>query len=163
MFLWPLSFLLLMLMTAGPAATAANPTIPAGLKEYTQLEIGAILADGTKSTLRELLAAKVFLQGKISRTPQLKSDEIVLYRMVITCCIADAEPYGVLVKLPGKNDFHDGEWAAVEGTLQLPPIDERVKFIEPVANLIPREKIYPLFTATKAYKITAPTQEYLYY
>lgn len=82
--------------------------------------------------------------------------------MIITCCTADALPLGILVKLPEKIQFHDEDWVGGEGTLQLLPFNDKLKTIDPVANMVPPEKVFPYFTATKVYKINAPKDEYIY-
>jgi Predicted membrane protein len=150
-------------MILAPESHAANPSVPANYQEYTQLDIGDILSDGTKAPIQEMLNSKIFVKGKVLKSPQLKDDEIVIYRMIITCCAADALPSGILVKLPEKNQFHDEDWIGVEGTIQLLPFNDNIKSIEPIADMAPQGNAYPYFTATKAYKISVPSSEYLYY
>lgn len=158
-----LLFLLILLMMIVISANAAGQSLTGNYQEYSQLDIGAILCDGTKAPIQELLNSKILIKGKILKSPQLKNDEVVIYRMVITCCAADALPSGIVVKLPEKAQFHDEDWVGVEGTIQLLPFDEKLKTIEPVTNMVPEGSVYPYFTATKAYKISAPATEYLYY
>jgi uncharacterized membrane protein YcgQ (UPF0703/DUF1980 family) len=141
---------------------AANNSVPVSLKEYTQLEIGDTLFDTPKVPKQKLLNSKIFLKGKILKSSLLKGDEIVVYRIIITCCAADGIPLGILVKLPEKMVFHDGEWVGVEGTIQLQRFNEKLKTIEPLTNMVSQEKTAPYFTATKAYKVKAPKDEYLY-
>jgi hypothetical protein len=158
-----LLFLLLLLSMTGTIQTlAVNNPIPASFKEYTQLEIGDILFDTPKVPKQKLLKSKVFFRGKVLKSPLLKNNEVVVYRMVITCCAADALPLGILVKLPGKMQFKDGDWIGIEGTLQLLSFTGRLKTIEPVANMVPPENIFPYFTAIRAYKVNVPKDEYLY-
>jgi uncharacterized membrane protein YcgQ (UPF0703/DUF1980 family) len=161
------SFLLLLpllaLMTLSPAIPAANRPIPVSYQEYTQLDIGDILSNGPKASIQELLSSKILLKGKVFKSLQLKKDEIVVYRMIITCCVADALPSGIVVKLPGKMQFHDEDWVEVEGTIQLLPFNETLKTVDPVANMVWQGNVYPYFTAVKAYKVSAPSSEYLYY
>ncbi len=153
----------LLMMIFIPLTAAANRSIPVNCPEYTHLDIGIILFDGSKSSIQELLSSKIYIKGKVIRSSELRDGEIVLYRMIITCCAADALPFGILVKLPAKINFYDEEWAGFEGTIQLLPFNEKLKTIEPLTNMIPTEKYYPYFTATKAAKINAPLKEYLYY
>ena len=157
-----LLLVLILLMMIAISTNAASQSLP-GYQEYSQLDIGIILCDGTKAPIQDLLNSKILIKGKILKSPQLKSDEVVVYRMVITCCAADALPSGVVVKLPEKTQFHDEDWVGVEGTIQLVPFDEKLKTIEPVTNMVPEGSAYPYLTATKAYKISAPATEYLYY
>lgn len=154
--------LLLCLIILTPQTNAASQSTPVNYKEYTQLEIGDTLFDALKASKQKLLASKIFLKGKVLTSPLLKIDEVVVYRMVITCCTADAVPLGILVKLPEKLQLHNEDWIGVEGTLQLLPFNEKLNTIEPFANMAPPQKLYPYFTATKAYKVNAPKDEYLY-
>jgi uncharacterized membrane protein YcgQ (UPF0703/DUF1980 family) len=154
---------LLLLMIIIPWSHAIGPPSPPGYTEYTQLVIGNILFDATKASVQELLSSKIFIQGKVWKSSLLKNDEIIVYRMAITCCAADALPFGILVKIPKKSQFHDGDWVGVQGTIQLLPFNEKLKTIEPVANMVPLGDVFPYFTAVKAYKVNAPSVEYLYY
>ena len=158
-----LLLLLVLWMVLTPLTDAANHPLPVDFQEYTQLDIGDILYDGSKAPLQGLLNSKILIKGKVLQSSQLNSDEIVVYRMIITCCAADALPSGILVKLPKKTQFHDEDWVGVEGTIQLLPFSKNLKTIEPVANMVLQGKVYPYFTATKAYKIGTPESEYLYY
>ncbi len=154
--------LLLLWMTVPPQADAANPSAPVQYKEYTQLEIGDILFDTPKTPKQKLLKTKIFFRGKVLKSSLLKKEEIVVYRMVVTCCAADMLPLGILVKLPNKMGFYDGDWVGVEGMIQLLPFNEKLKTIEPVANMVPPEKVFPYFNATKVYQVKAPKDEYIY-
>jgi uncharacterized repeat protein (TIGR03943 family) len=160
-FLWFIQLLLMVVLISGVSA-ASRPGAN-NYQEYTQLDIGDILSDGSKAPLQELLNSKILLKGRVLKSPLLKNDEVVVYRMLITCCAADALASGVLVKLPERNQFHDQDWVGVEGTLQLQPFNENLKTIEPLAGMVPQGNVYPYFRATKAYKISTPSSEYLYY
>jgi putative membrane protein len=131
-------------------------------EEYTQLNIGDIIFDTLKAPKQKLLNSKIFLQGIALHSNQLKENEIVVYRMVISCCAADGMPLGVTIKLPEGTKFTDGEWIGVEGTIQFLPFKEDLKNLEPVAYMVPPEKIYPYLMATKAYRIKAPEEQYLF-
>jgi uncharacterized repeat protein (TIGR03943 family) len=145
------------------AGAAAAPAVAAGAAtEYTQLEIGDIIFDTLKAPRQKLLRSRIRLIGKVLRSPLLKPDEIVLYRMIITCCAADGLAAGVRVKLPGPASFQAEEWVGVEGTLQLLPFDPKLQSIDPIISMVTPEKIYPYFTATTVYKVDPPRDEYLY-
>ena len=136
--------------------------ILAGYQEYTQLDIGNAIFDTRKAPKQKLIHAKVFLRGKVSKSSILGKNEIIVYRIVVSCCAADGTPLGILVKLPERVSFQNDEWVGVEGTIQLLTFDEKYKSVEPVAAIVPPEKIFPYFTATKAYKIQPPRDEYLF-
>lgn len=131
-------------------------------EEYTQLDIGNILFDKRQAFKDKLTGSNIYLQGLVVGFPELKAGEIVVYRMVISCCAADSLPLGVIVKLPEGSRFNDGEWIGVEGAVQLLPFKDEWKRIEPVAYMTPPERIAPYFIATKAYRMPKPEQLYLF-
>ncbi len=140
----------------------AEQPVPVKYEEYTQLDIGNILFDTRKSAKQKLTGSKVFLQGLVLRSPELNADEVVVYRMVISCCVADGIPLGVTVKLPEGTQFNNGEWIGVEGTIQWAPFRDELKNIEPVVYMVPPEKTFAYFTATRAYRMEAPREQYLF-
>lgn len=142
--------------------TTEELPVPPEYEEYTQLDVGDIIFDTLKAPKQKLLSSKIFLQGIALHSKLLKENELVIYRMVISCCAADGIPLGIMVKLPEGTSFKDGDWIGVEGTMQFLPFKEDLKAIEPVAYMVPPEKIYPYFTATKAYKIKVPNEQYLF-
>ncbi len=149
--------------TAGNGAPADSATVSAGAaNEYTQLQIGDIIFDTPKAPKQKLLNSKIKLIGRVFRSPLLKPDEVVLYRMIITCCAADGLPAGVLVKLPQPQQLQADEWVGVEGTLQLLPFDSKLQSIDPLVSMVTPEKIYPYLMATTSYRVAAPHDEYLY-
>jgi putative membrane protein len=136
--------------------------VPAGYEEYTQLNIGDTIFDTLKAPKQKLTQAKIFLRGKVLKSANLKKNEIVLYRVVISCCAADGIPLGVLVQLPQNEKFTPDEWVGVEGTIQLLPFNNQLKDIDPIAAMVTPEKIFPYFIATKAYRVQPPRDEYLF-
>jgi uncharacterized repeat protein (TIGR03943 family) len=135
-----------------------TPEIP----EYTQLMIGNIIFDASKAPKEKMLKSKIRLIGEVFQGNLLKPDEIVLYRVVIVCCAADGVAAGVLVKLPDKTDFRNGEWVEVEGTIALKPFPKRLAVMDVLTAMVTPEKQFAYFTATKAYRIDPPNNKYLY-
>jgi hypothetical protein len=137
---------------------------------YTQLEIGDILFGKSQSAKLTLLGSPINLEGKVLKSRLLQEDQIIVYRSIITCCVADSVPLGVVVKIavetPDGAQFlktiHDHDWVNVEGTLKLLPCDTQMRTIVPVANLTLPDQVVPCLVATKAAKVTAPRDEYLY-
>ncbi|MCL6590768.1 MAG: TIGR03943 family protein [Firmicutes bacterium] len=130
--------------------------------EYTQLDIGNVIFDTYQPAKDKLVTTKIFLQGEVYHPKEFKPNEVVLYRMAISCCIADALPLGVLVKLPENSRFKDGDWIGVEGTIKLLPYEHQFNNIEPLVNMVPLDKVYPYFTATRAYRMKTPRNTYMY-
>jgi uncharacterized repeat protein (TIGR03943 family) len=135
-----------------------TPEIP----EYTQLMIGNILFNASKAPKEKMLKSKIRLIGEVFQGNLLKPDEIVLYRVVIVCCAADGVAAGVLVKLPDKTDFRNGEWVGVEGTIALKPFPKRLAAMDVLTAMVTPEKQFAYFTAVKAYRIDPPNNQYLY-
>jgi len=137
-------------------------TAPESFMEYTQSNIGNMIFNNDESDIKKLVNTKVFLKGMVFHSDKLKPNEIIVYRVLITCCTADGMPLGVLVKLPGKMDFADGAWIGLEGSIQLFPLTDELQNIEPISNLAPLGGKYPYFTAKNAYEIAVPAEPYLY-
>ena len=145
--------------TFADAQKMSEQFVPPGYKECTQVEIGAAAFEARKDLRQKLAHTKIFLRGKVYNSALLKADEIIVYRLEISCCAADGIPMGVVVKLPGKADFQNEEWVGVEGTAQLLSFDEKLKSIDAITSMVPPERIYPYFTATKAFAINPPKHE----
>jgi hypothetical protein len=137
---------------------------------YTQLEIGDILFGKSQSAKLKLLGSPINLEGKVLKSRLLKDNEIIVYRAIMTCCAADTVPLGVVVQIPVETDggaqflktVRDHDWVNVEGTLKLLPCDAQMRTIVPVANLTLPDQVVPCLIATKAAKVAAPRDEYLY-
>jgi len=64
------------------------------------------------------------LWGYARRTPQLDAAGfVVLERLLVTCCFADAVAVGVVVKVDDPGRFKDGEWVRVAGRVSPFPAD----------------------------------------
>lgn len=131
-------------------------------KEYTQSAIGNMIFMNDESGIEQLLNSKIALQGKVLHWHKLKANEVIVYRILINCCVADGLPLGILVKLPGNMNFRDGDWIRVEGAIELRPFTDEIKQIEPVAVTVPLSTQYPYFSAINAYKIQIPEEPYLF-
>ncbi len=150
-------------IAAATAATKAKTTVAAGeLPEYTQLQIGDIIFDTRKAPKQKLLGSEIRVIGKVMNSPLLQTDEIVVYRMIISCCAADGLPAGVLVKLPKPGVYQENDWVEVAGAIQLQPFDPKLKSLDPLAIMATPEKLFPYMTATVAAKVNPPQDEYLY-
>lgn len=139
-----------------------NGTAPVSFTEYTQSNIGNLIFSNDASDLQKLVNTKIFLKGMVFHSDKLKPNEIIVYRVLITCCTADGMSLGILVKLPDKMDFPDDAWVGVEGDIQLLPITDELQNIELIANLAPLGGKYPYFTAKNAYVVPMPAEPYLY-
>jgi uncharacterized membrane protein YcgQ (UPF0703/DUF1980 family) len=148
---------------------APNNSAPLNNNNYTQLEIYDTLFSKSQAEKLKLLGSdKINLEGKVLTSNFLKNDEIVVYRIVITCCVADGVPLGIVVKMPPNfaKTLHDKDWVNVEGTLKLlsfNQINQRLHTSDLFVNMVLPDKSIPYFVANKAVKTaTAPGDEYLY-
>ena len=63
--------------------------------------------------------------GAVHRSPELDAlGQIVLARLTITCCLADAVSVGMRVLVDDPALFREGEWYAVRGKLVTSPLED---------------------------------------
>lgn len=61
---------------------------------------------------------QVTMTGAVYKnTPVLSEDEFVPARLVMSCCVADLEPAGIVCNYDKTADLQSGEWVTVTGTL----------------------------------------------
>jgi uncharacterized membrane protein YcgQ (UPF0703/DUF1980 family) len=163
--------IIVMVLLTSTAAHRLASSNPARLNDstYTQLDIYNILYGKSQEAKLKLLGSnQVTFAGKILNSALLKDDELVVYRIVITCCVADGVPLGIVVKKPANfgTTLHDQDWVKLEGALKLLPLDQinpKLRTNSLFANMVLPEKKIPYFIANKAIKLKKkPGDEYLY-
>lgn len=87
------------------------------------------------------------LIGFIYHDPHLPSDQFLLARFTLTCCVADAAAVGVIVAWPQGDQLPINQWVRVQGPVQLGELD---------GNLI------PLVEAASVEAVPEPAQPYLF-
>jgi putative membrane protein len=90
---------------------------------------------------------KIELSGFVYREDDLKANQLVVGRFAVSCCSADASPYGVLTEFPQANNFTKDTWVKVTGTIEKGNYHDSEIF-----------KIH----ATHIEKIQAPKSAYIY-
>jgi hypothetical protein len=77
----------------------------------------------------ERIGLDYVVQGVCRRTPELDArGEIVLLRVAVSCCLADAVGMGVRVAVEDPEKFTDGIWLRAYGRLEKrPPAEERIR------------------------------------
>jgi len=90
---------------------------------------------------------KIELSGFVYREDDLKADQLIVGRFAVSCCSADASPYGVLTEFPGASLFAKDTWVKVTGTIAKGNYDGNDIFT---------------IKADKIEKITAPKTPYVY-
>ncbi|MCP1123281.1 TIGR03943 family protein [Bacillus sp. 3103sda1] len=90
---------------------------------------------------------EINFSGFVYRDTDVKGEQVVVARYGITCCIADATVYGMIVSGEGITKLQNETWVTITGTL-----DETTY----------RGALFPLVKANKVEKIEAPKQPYVY-
>lgn len=69
-------------------------------------------------TFQDQFAGKeIELTGFVYREKNLDKNQLVVGRIAVQCCTADATPYGVLTEFPEASGFADDTWVKLKGTL----------------------------------------------
>ena len=85
--------------------------------------------------------------GFVYHDPRLKTDQFLIGRYAISCCIADATAIGITVNWGQSGALQDNNWVRVQGTLSASVLDG-----QPV----------PVIAADQVNPITEPDQPYLF-
>ncbi|MFC5449467.1 TIGR03943 family putative permease subunit [Paenibacillus aestuarii] len=64
------------------------------------------------------IGKKIELTGFVYREKDLRTDQFIVGRFAVSCCSADASPYGVLTEFPTANNFAKDTWVKVTGTIE---------------------------------------------
>lgn len=95
----------------------------------------------------------VAMTGYIFKDPELKKDEFVPARLMMSCCAADLSPTGLICKYDKASELKADTWVTVEGTLIIGQYEyEGEKYEEPqisVTEITPAEEVegyvYPFY------------------
>lgn len=63
------------------------------------------------------IGKEIEIAGFVYREPGLADNQLVIGRIAVQCCTADATPYGVLAEFDGASDLKDDTWVQLKGTL----------------------------------------------
>lgn len=77
----------------------------------------------------ELIGQRVVTIGQVYRGPEIPAGHFVVFRFVITCCAADAQPVGVLVATSGQRLPEVDSWIRIEGKLDLIAHGEQQQYL----------------------------------
>lgn len=61
----------------------------------------------------------ISMLGFVVRDDDFSFRQIGIVRYVITCCIADAMPFGLLCNYENASNFKDGTWLEISGTIEM--------------------------------------------
>jgi uncharacterized repeat protein (TIGR03943 family) len=105
-------------LTAGKTGEGSAGTRPAAEGEASEVT----LLDLEKNK-DALLGQRVITEGMVSNAMELGEGGILLFRFVITCCVADAQPVGVLVFPKEASSLPDDTWVRVQGVFEVRTVE----------------------------------------
>lgn len=97
----------------------------------------------------EFIGKKISYEGFVYQTPNGEQEDSFLFRFGIIHCVADSGVFGLLTHMPNGTLIKNDEWYKVEGTIQS-------DYYGPFKREIPSVEV------SKATKITAPKNQYVY-
>jgi len=100
------------------------------------------------------------LTGFVYKDPKLPKNQFVISRFVITCCIVDATPIGIIVESSATPNLKADTWVEVEGILQKRVIGGAEK-IKSVDNFHATNDGVPCLVATSCKIVATPQAPYL--
>jgi putative membrane protein len=148
------------------AATTINPVRPAdppgtavSLIENTDLaQLDVTLYDN-----QEQLSGRRFrLTGFVYKDAHLGKNQFVITRFVITCCLLDTTPIGIIAEGSASSGLKADTWVEVEGTLKMLNTFRSADQIEPVSNFHRPNTDIPCLEITALKQVPAPNDPYLY-
>jgi len=100
------------------------------------------------------------LMGFVYKDPKLAKNQFVISRFVITCCIVDATPIGIIVESPNAPNLKADTWVEVEGLLQKRSIG-RTGEIKSVHDVHEMDDGVPYLVVTRCKIVATPKDPYL--
>ncbi|MCM3701612.1 TIGR03943 family putative permease subunit [Paenibacillus macerans] len=98
----------------------------------------------------QFIGKEIEIAGFVYREPGLADNQLVIGRIAVQCCTADATPYGVLAEFDGASELKDDTWVKLKGTIGQTEYNGNaiIKIDATESNLIERPDnpyIYPNF------------------
>jgi uncharacterized repeat protein (TIGR03943 family) len=90
---------------------------------------------------------RVVVVGMVNHDPELPDGTFMVYRFIITCCVADARVGGVVVAYDKAKTLEADAWVRLEGT---------------VGTIDIEGEVYPQITLDSVETIQEPSEPYLY-
>ena len=100
------------------------------------------------------------LTGFVYKDPRLAKNQFVISRFVITCCIVDATPIGIIVESPIAPNLKADTWVEVDGLLQKRIIGGAGE-IKSVHNFHETDDGIPYLVVTSCKIVATPKDPYL--
>jgi putative membrane protein len=67
---------------------------------------------------KDYIGKEITMIGFVFKNPDLSPHQFSLVRYVVTCCSADALPYGVLCETNDAAQYQEGKWLKIRGIIQ---------------------------------------------
>jgi uncharacterized repeat protein (TIGR03943 family) len=78
--------------------------------------------------------------GQVSLDDTLPEDCFILFRFVITCCVADAQPVAVLVRFQDHSSLKDDAWIRVRGVMEMDKVEGEDAMVITAESMEPAEE-----------------------
>lgn len=127
------------------AQTQASSSAETAPEDKAPIEVSLV---EIHSKFENLTGRKVITQGMyMSETPGLPGDSYVIFRFLVVCCAADAQPLAVMVRGERPAGVSDEKWLQVEGILKSTEINGNT------AVIIEAEKVLPVSAPKYPYMV----------
>lgn len=73
--------------------------------------------------LTPFIGKKLEISGFVYRTEEMNPAQFAIGRFAMSCCSADASPYGVLAEYPNAATYSEDTWVKVTGTIEKKPFN----------------------------------------
>ncbi|WP_284286326.1 TIGR03943 family putative permease subunit [Alicyclobacillus fastidiosus] len=113
---------------------------------------------GTDGT--HLIGRNVSIEGFVYHPPGFPNNTFILTRYFIYCCIADAEPVGILVKSPTSQTVTNNQWVSVNGKILSQPLLIYLNQYAPT-SWYPQQQTQPYILANNVIQIPQPLYPYM--
>lgn len=102
--------------TISSSTTVRRVSLSVDTRSFTMQDwVGALSADPNP---RDYMGKPVTVTGMVLHSPaSVPSGYIMVIRYLVTCCIADARPVGLVVKDTSNGGLQDNQWVTVSGKM----------------------------------------------
>jgi putative membrane protein len=95
-------------------------------KKLYQMDVIPVHERGFSEVLSTLNAYKIYFEGKrleiggfVTRERGLGNNRFILSRFLLSCCSADALPYGIIIESEDASSYKNNSWWTITGTIKL--------------------------------------------
>ncbi len=71
----------------------------------------------------EYIGKEVEIIGIAHRFPEFGTDKVFIYRLLVSCCAADAQPVGLVVQVDSLEGIEQNEWYRVRGIVKMVEVE----------------------------------------